>query len=96
MLATGLMSGLMLNPHAGYSCKASTAWKAEVNVMQELFPRSYAETAEWLRRERTAYHDTLARCEEELNSALGADPQLMSLAVTCQASLLNSSELLRC
>ena len=60
-------------------------------LMQELFPRSYAETAEWLRRERTAYHDTLARCEDELSTALKADPQLMCLAVTCQASSFSSS-----
>lgn len=58
------------------------------DAMQELFPRSYAETADWLRRERTAYHDTLIRCEDELMTALQTDPQLMSLAVTCQASLL--------
>ena len=53
---------------------------------QEVFPRSYAETAEWLRRERTAYHDTLARCTEELKTSLDTDPQLISLAVTCQVS----------
>lgn len=53
--------------------------------MQELFPRSYAETADWLRRERTAYHDTLARCEDELKTLLQTDSQLASLAVTCQA-----------
>ena len=53
--------------------------------MQELFPRSYAETADWLRRERTSYHDTLARCENELDTALTADQQLTCLAVTCQA-----------
>ena len=53
---------------------------------QEVFPRSYAETAEWLRRERTAYHDTLARCTEELKTSLDTDPQLTSLAVTCQVS----------
>ena len=92
MLANGVTSGPMLNPHA--SCEKSSAGNAKVYVMQELFPRSYAETAEWLRRERTAYHDTLARCEEELNTALKADPQLMSLAVTCQASLLIRSTFL--
>ncbi len=58
------------------------------DAMQELFPRSYAETADWLRRERTAYHDTLIRCEDELMTALQTDPQLMSLAVTCQARFL--------
>ena len=60
--------------------------------LQELFPRSYAETAEWLRRERTAYHDTLARCEDELSAALKADPQLMCLAVTCHVSHFSSSD----
>ena len=53
--------------------------------LQELFPRSYAETADWLRRERTAYHDTLARCDDQLKTALETDPQLISLGVTCQA-----------
>ena len=62
--------------------------------LQELFPRSYAETAEWLRQERTAYHDTLARCEDQLKTALETDPQLISLGVTCQARLFQTCLLL--
>lgn len=53
-------------------------------VLQELFPRSYAQTADWLWRERTANQDTLVRCHAVLSAALDADPVLASLAVTCQ------------
>lgn len=56
-------------------------------MLQELFPRSYAQTAEWLWRERTAYQDTLARCQARLNAALTEDPALASLAATCQVLL---------
>ena len=53
-------------------------------VLQELFPRSYAQTADWLWRERTANQDTLARCQADLLAALEADPVLASLAASCQ------------
>lgn len=53
-------------------------------LLQELFPRSYAQTAEWLWRERTAYQDTLARCQARLDSALREDATLASLVAFCQ------------
>ncbi|BDA46038.1 probable GTP diphosphokinase CRSH, chloroplastic at N-terminal half [Coccomyxa sp. Obi] len=62
----------------------SISAELEDRCFQELFPRSYAQTAEWLWRERTAYQDTLARCQANLKSALKRDAVLASLAADFQ------------
>ena len=53
-------------------------------ALQELFPESYAETAEWLRREVNAHGDSLLACEQQLQQALEQDPEFKSLAASCQ------------
>ncbi len=51
---------------------------------QELFPQSYAQTAAWLQRERTANQDMLARCRAALQAALGTNAALQPLVAGCQ------------
>ncbi|KAK9842544.1 hypothetical protein WJX81_005255 [Elliptochloris bilobata] len=58
----------------------------EDRCFQELFPQSYAQTAAWLQRERTANTDTLARCRAALQAALGVHPALQALAAGCQVA----------
>lgn len=62
--------------------------------MQELFPRSYAQTAEWLCRERTAYQDTLTRCQSQLQNLLDDDPMMSMLAASCQVCAYDWLQLL--
>ena len=70
--------------HRGLLRHAMTLLSLCDGVLQELFPRSYAQTADWLWRERTANQDTLGRCKADLLAALDTDPVLASLAVSCQ------------
>jgi hypothetical protein len=58
--------------------------KPDAHARQELFPQSYAQTAAWLQRERTANQDTLARCRAALQAALGSNAALQPLVAGCQ------------
>ena len=60
------------------------------DVLQELFPESYAETAGWLRREVSANQDSLDTCTAQLQELIDHSPEFNALAVSCQVSLCHS------
>ena len=53
-------------------------------MVQVLFPQSYAQTGEWLRREHLSNQDALSRSCAQLHRALEAEPAIRNAVLGWQ------------
>lgn len=75
------LEGLQIYAPLGHGLGLSAlCCEMEDRCFQELFPKSYACTASWLRTEALANTDTLQRCSMALEEALQAHPKFAELA----------------
>jgi ppGpp synthetase/RelA/SpoT-type nucleotidyltranferase len=60
-------------------------------AFRDLFPRAYAETERWLRREAGAYETLLAAARDEMVDAIATNEALASLAGACEVRVRTKS-----